>query len=507
MQRESKSSPLLLLGLFLLAAGGLLSGISGPRAYMPRLLLLAGVAALAWGAVRSGASLRFFLFRARTVAEPGPSLNWALAGLVLLVVATGLGLSGSRLDLTKRGVNSLSETSRHVLKELDRDVELISAYRENALAYDQASEALRVYQAASRHIRVKRVDPDREPDEARALGLTRPNVLVVRAGEVSEEIEELEESDITQAILRVEDPNRPVIAVLDGHGELREGRSPFTALRGAMSRSGLVYKTLRLGEYVEVPPEARAVLIAGPETKLLPGEVDALRRFLSRGGRVAVLVEPEVSSGLESLCREEGIEIDGRRVIDESPLSRSLGLGPEVVAINRWGEHPITNGLGVGLVLAGTTRVGLVDKPVWGTSGTDLARTGSGAHLAPSPENPTASPSAALPLAAALEWEATGSAPAAGKPAEKSYARLVVVGDSDFARDSHIDLYGNKEFATRILGWLTEREYLLRFPSVDKSGTPLRVGLAGLRAIFYGAEILIPLLAFGLAFRAWARRR
>ena len=81
------------------------------------------------------------------------------------------------------------------------------------------------------------------------------------------------------------------------------------------------------------------------------------------------------------------------------------------------------------------------------------------------------------------------------------------MGDSDLIRDSHLDLYGNREFAARVLGWLSERSYLLRFPPIDRSGTPLRVGLAGLRAIFYGAEILIPLLAFGLGFRAWARRR
>ncbi len=506
MNRESKSSPLLLLGLFLLAAGGLLSGISGPRAYLPRLLLLAGVSSLVWGAIRSGAAFRFFLFRARQVAEPGPSLNWAIAGCVLLVVATGLGIKGSRIDLTKRGVNSLSATSRDVLRELDHDVELIAAFRENSLQYDQASELLRVYQSASRHVQVRKLDPDRDPDEARRLGLTRPDILVVRAGEVSEEVEALEEADVTQAVLRVEDPNRPVIAVIDGHGELEEGRSPLTSLRGLMSKSGLVYKTLRLGEFVEVPSEVRAVLIAGPKKPLLPGEVDALQRFLNRGGRIALFVDPESPSGLESMCASEGIEIDGRRIVDESALSRSLGMGPEVIAINRWGEHPITNGLGVGLVLAGATRVGLVQKPIFGTSGTDIARTGGGAILSPNSANPTVSAPASLPLGVALEWDATATKTTEKVP-EKPFARLVVMGDSDLIRDSHLDLYGNREFAARVLGWLSERSYLLRFPPIDRSGTPLRVGLAGLRAIFYGAEILIPLLAFGLGFRAWARRR
>lgn len=507
---SAKSSPLLLLGLFLLAAGGLLSGVSGPRAYLPRLIMLAGVASVLWGAFNSAASIRFLLFRARAVAEPGPSLNWLLGGAVLLVLAAGLGIRGTRIDVTSRGVNSLSATSKGVLKELSRDVELIAAYRDNAMERDQATEVLAVYSAASRRVKTRSLEPDREPDEARRLGINRPNVLVVRCGEVVEEVTEIEEETITQAILRVQDPNRPVVAVLDGHGETSDGRSTLASLRGLLARSGLVFRLLRLGDFVEVPREIRTLIVLGPTSPLLPGEVEAIERFINRGGRLALFVEPETTTGLEPMLARQGILIDGRRILDESPLSRSLGLGPESVGVNRWGEHPITSGLGVGLVLSGATRVGLAPQPVFGTSGTDIVRSGNDARLLPRDGDTAGVPSApaALPLGIALEWETPPQEALAGTaPSEKGYARLVVIGDSDLARDSHLDLYGNREFIGRICGWLTERTYLLRFPPVDRSGTPLRVGLAGLQAIFYGVEILVPLLAFGLAFRSWARRR
>jgi hypothetical protein len=112
-------------------------------------------------------------------------------------------------------------------------------------------------------------------------------------------------------------------------------------------------------------------------------------------------------------------------------------------------------------------------------------------------------------LAAALAWEiAPGAAgDGSGGTPEKRYARLVVLGDSDMLRDGTIDLYGNNAFVSRLFGWLSEREFLLRFPPPDRSGTPLEVGVAGLRASFFVVQIALPLLAYLIGFVLWMRRR
>ena len=102
----------------------------------------------------------------------------------------------------------------------------------------------------------------------------------------------------------------------------------------------------------------------------------------------------------------------------------------------------------------------------------------------------------------------TGTAePRGDRPAEKPYARVVVVGDSDFLRDDMIDLFGNSVFMTRVFGWLGERQYLIQFPTIGPSGTPLKVGRNGLLAVFYVVQVALPLLAYGIGFLLWTRRR
>lgn len=509
MAEPSRTYPIFLLGLLLLGAAGVLGGIAGGETFLPRILLVAGLLVFGWACVRSGDSLQFFLFRSKAIAEPGPSLSFALAGAVAWLLAMGLGLQGVRVDLTARRVNSLSVTSRQALGGLQKEIEIVAAFRESAAEHDQAIETLAVYRAASGKITTRALDPDREPEEARRLGIERPDVFVIRAGETREEVVTFEESDLTQAILRVEDPARPLLAVLEGHGETAEGRGGLSAFKQVARQGGLVYRTLRLAEMVEVPSDVRALVIPGVETPLLPGEVAAIERFLDRGGRLAVLIEPDAPSGLEPFLARKGIRVDGRRVRDESPLTRSLGRGPETVAVNRFAEHPITYRLGVGVVLPGATAIALAEKPLWGTSGSDLLRTGNDARFLASAGVESSSEAQVLSLGVVLEWEAIDIP---GKPGgslvpEKPYARIVAIGDSDFLRDGTIELYGNRELTGRVLGWLAEREFLLRFPPVDRSGTPLRVGQGGLTAIFWGMEVLLPLGAFAMAFRTWVRRR
>ncbi len=507
--KESRTSPLLYLGVSLLGVGALLSTVLGANTYLPRLLMLGGVIVCGIGLHRSARALQFVLFRARAVAEPGPALSWILAGSLGLVLAVGFGLRGIRVDLTERGINRLSATSSAALAQLNDEIELVGAARETSPARGRIGEILEVYQAGSPRIRTRLIDPEREPEEARALLLTRGDVIVVRRGDVRQEVSILEEADLTQAILRVDDPSRPILGVLEGHGETAEGRAKLTDLRTLLTAAGLEYRTLRLSEMTDVPRAVRALLVPGPQTALLPGEVDAIARFLDGGGRAAIWIDPGAPTGLEEYLRTRGIEVDGRPIQDSGGVTQSVGLGPETIGINRFGDHPVTKGLSVGIVLPGATRVGLAATPVWGIDGADLLRTGSAARLAPLGDRPGAAAPAVISVAAALEWEtsAVGAGADSVGPAERGAARLLVVGDSDFARNSGLGLYGNREFAARIFGWLSERSYLLEFPPIDRSGTPLRVGVGGLRAVAYTVQLAMPLLLFALAFRAWGRRR
>lgn len=517
--RDGRTQPLLLAGLILLVAGGLIGPLVGPRSYLPRLLAVSGTLALLWGVVRSAPTWRRFFRRMRETAEPGPVTVWALLGLLLLVLSLAFGLQGLRLDLTRRGLHSLSPVSREALARPGAEVELIGVYRESMHGSGFLRELLRVYRTQGRGIRTRLLDPEREPQEARRLEIAFTNGLLVRADSARQIVEELTEESITTAILRVREPRRPIVLLLEGHGETGPGRAGFAELRRACESAGASLRRIDLGGTEAVPEDASAVLVAGPATPLLPGEIAALRAFLAAGGRVGVFADPGTETGLEPLLRGQGAEIDGRRIRDDGPLTRSVGLGPETIAVESLGEHAITRGLTAAIVLRGATRVRVSSAALSQRRGTLIFRSAASARLLPETAIPGRTIddegplSASHPLGVALAWPVradsagAGVAAARGEVPQRAEARMLVIGDSDLLRDDTIGLYGNREFVTRAVGWLTAREFLLSFPPVDRGGTPLRAGVAEFRLIFYLVELLLPLAMFGLAFWTWWRRR
>ncbi len=108
MSGGSRLLPLFLVALFLTALAGALGSLAGPRAYLPRLLLLGAVLCFLAFLYRGRKEILFLLVRARRVAEPGPATTWLLAAIVLFVGSVVLERVPVRVDATRRSLNSLS---------------------------------------------------------------------------------------------------------------------------------------------------------------------------------------------------------------------------------------------------------------------------------------------------------------------------------------------------------------------------------------------------------------
>jgi ABC-type uncharacterized transport system involved in gliding motility auxiliary subunit len=433
--------------------------------------------------------------------------------LVLFLGSVVLERVPMRVDATRRSLNSLSAASRRVLSAEKQAIELIGVYRETSPERARAIDLLDVYRRTEPRVRVRMLDPDRQPDEARALGLHRASFVLVRAGKVTEEVGELSEQGITQAILRAENPRRSRVVFLTGHGErgLADGSGGgLGKLTSTLRASGYDPVEVRLYEE-DVPADAAALALVGPRRQLLPVEVDRIGRYLETGGRMLIALEPSTRCGIEDMLRAKGIVLDSLEVYDESPATRGLGLGPRVVVVTEYAPHPIVAaGMGYA-VLPGARTVGVSREALWGIDGAVLLRSGAEARLARS-DRPGEIPSgeaAVQPLGVVEEWEVPG--PSEGDDGrldrEKPYARLLVVGDSDWLSVQFLDLFSNRDLALRSFHWLARREYLLKIPPVDQRGTPLRIGLSGMRTLFYLLQVALPLLLLGIGLWLWGRRR
>ncbi|HSN85335.1 MAG TPA: Gldg family protein, partial [Thermoanaerobaculia bacterium] len=113
-----------------------------------------------------------------------------LSAGVLLVAALAVFVNyfgwkyNQRFDWTGSQLYSLSERTQNVLKELDKDVEfLVFLPPSQRDIYEPTQEVLARYDAASTRIRVRLVDPDRNPLEAQQLiqkyGVESAGIVVV----------------------------------------------------------------------------------------------------------------------------------------------------------------------------------------------------------------------------------------------------------------------------------------------------------------------------------------
>ena len=81
---------------------------------------------------------------------------------------------------------------------------------------------------------------------------------------------------------------------------------------------------LVLVQQKEVPADASILVIAGPRTDFLPGELDALKSYLARGGKILCMIdppqpcEPDTVTGLTGLLAVWGITAGIEIVLDAS---------------------------------------------------------------------------------------------------------------------------------------------------------------------------------------------
>lgn len=514
MSGGARLAPLFLGSLFLAALAAALGSLAGPRAYLPRVLLLGALVTFVLFLVRGRGEIAFLFGRARRAAEPGPATTWILLSGVLIFASILLGSRPLRVDLTGRGLNRLSSASREILSSGKERLDLVVVFRETSPARARAVDLAEIYRTASPRVRVTLLDPDRKPEEARAAGVTRANVILVRSGEVREEVDELTEEALTQAVLRVENPSRTRIAFVAGHGERAIGEGGAYGLgrfAAVLRQTGYTPAEVRLFDE-EIPADAAMLALIGPRRSLLPGEIEKIARYLDEGGRLLACLEPGVDSGIEDLLAMRGIVFDSLEVADESPATRGLGMGSRTLVVTDYAAHPIVAaGMGYA-VLSGARTVTLTEQAHWGIDAKVMMRTGPGGFRVPIGDGdlPAAvGAQSALPLAVVQEWEipSTGRPAPGEEAAEKGYARLMVIGDSDWLSGQFVDLFSNRDLGLRTFHWLGRREFLLKIPPLDASGTPLRVSIGGVRLLFYLLQLGLPLTLLGIGVSIWMRRR
>ena len=431
-----------------------------------------------------------------------------------------------RGDWTSSGMYTLSDKTEKTVRALGKDVELHVLWSQGDPRYSDVKEVVDNYASLSARVKVEVIDPDVSPErvqmiidkygakvqvnelgqagiEAGVFVVSGDNVKFVASNELEgmggdmfddgsggggeeEGLSEFKaEQQITSAILRVTSAQQATVCFTQGHGEWEfEGFGPraLRHLKDALKQDSYKVEAVTTAGATKVPGACGLVVVAGPERAFMDDEAEVLDRYLERGGRLLLLLDPIVAgdafqpTGLEGLAAKRGIrldhdlllEVDPRRLVSESPVTflvsefsaheavkalavpesagreikEQLGAMPVVVSMAR-SLSPAPGSEIVADVLAKSS------AESWGE--TDVASLGTGERVAEKGPADTAGP-ATLAMAASIGAAEGGEA-----------GRLVVIGDSDFLSEElylSASLY-NRDLWSGSVGWLTARKDLI----------------------------------------------
>lgn len=450
-----------------------------------------------------------------------------------------------RWDLTAAGQYSLSEQTKQILRKLEAPLHM--RVFDRPTEFDRFRERLNEYEYVSDKVSVEYIDVDREPARARQYEVTTYGTVVMEYQGRTERVTSSEEQQLTNGLIKLITGEERTVYLIQGHGEkdpTGTERDSYNRVAADLRSENFKVETLVLAQEGSVPDNATLVILAGPKTDLLPPEVDALRRYLNRGGKLLALIDPVEKGGqpltnISALLKEWGFELGNDVVVDASGMGQLLGTDASVPVAARYPSHPIVENFRLltayplaRSVQAATGVEGRAARPFvesspnsWGE--TNLTALFESGQVENDPARDLQGP---VPLAAAIAVDApeppagsaqadagtkgdsdttTGNGESDGNDDEprKPETRIVVFGDSDFAADFALGIQGNRDMFLNAVSWLAHQEDLISIRPRDPEDRRLTMTASQQLAIRWFALAIVPLAIFGAGVYTWSRRR
>jgi ABC-type uncharacterized transport system involved in gliding motility auxiliary subunit len=477
-------------------------------------------------------------------------LNVGLAVAALLAVVVMVNYLAvrhfRRFQWTSDARYELSPHTRQVLQGLTNQVRVTLLFDRTAPLFGAVSGLLREYSYICPRLTLEHIDYKRDVGRAQ-LALAKYQLAqgeadqvvfelqgrskVVRAAELSEydwtgllagqrEVRRVAfrgEALFTGAIAGLLEGRSPMVGFLQGHGEhdpgSDEAATGYSTFARLLRQQNIVPVAVSLTGAREVPADCQVLVIAGPQNRFEPAELEKVGKYLAQGGRLlALLSYPRMryaSTGLERLLAGWGVAVGDNLALDPKN-SRS---GTDLVVTNLSG-HPIVKSLQRSkLYLVNARWVGAVPTPAQSPEAPRvqvLASTGEEGYTASdiTPEgvvqvNPVRDRRGIIPVAVAVE---KGSLQ--GVSADRASTRIVAVGESLFLGNVVIDDSANLDFANRAINWLLDRpQHLAGILPRPIQEYRIALSQAEMRQLRWILLAGLPGAVLLLGLMVWARRR
>ena len=468
-------------------------------------------------------------FRRRQTRYGAIATLGVVVALALTVAVNYLGARrNKRWDLTASRQYSLSEQTIKILQSLDSPVKF-TVY-DQQLNFDSFRPRMNSYTYNSPQVTVEYVDPDMRPAEATKAGVQQYGTITVEYKGKLERVTTNNEQDLTNALIKTTSTMERKVYYLQGHGEREPNkteRDGYSAVSGSLRNDNYMVERLVLAQMKDVPDDGTVVLIAGPTSDILPTETDALNRYLAKGGKLMVMLDPPVGANaaplpnLEGILKEWGITAGRNVVVDITGATND----PSIAVAQTYPLHAITERFSTLTIyplarsidpIEGGANGRVPQKIVETTRGSwaeaNLASLSGDAGVSMDEASGDKPGPVSLGVAVSAPVEgAPGSSTASSTPttseALKPETRVVVFGDSDFPSNAYGGIPGNLNLFANAISWLAQQENLIAIRPVEASDRRITLTPRAITAVALASRFGIPAAVFVAGIVVWRRRR
>ncbi|HEV2842964.1 MAG TPA: GldG family protein [Chthoniobacterales bacterium] len=479
--------------------------------------------------------------------------------LVLALMVNYLGFEHyRRWDLTRDQKFALSDKTKRFLQSMKGKARITVLFLSNdPIASDVQGMLTEFQYAAKKKLDVEHINLERNPTRAKELFnkykvVTGENLLIidyegrnktVKASEMAEidpgqpmfgdppkVVAFKGEQALTSALMELVEGTKNTLGYVVGHKEpsIAEApppnpmtpetkTSPIRVLKTFIENENVKFQELNLFEVGVIPPELKAVMIAGPQYDFSDREMELLRAFWEKQGRILLLLDPAAKTPkLHAFLQELDVKVNDDRLLAWAKTGiQEVALVRDVQAVFL-GENPITKRLadarsifpgGVSSLTLEPERVRVAnirlqplvraEKGYWAE--TDYNSDDQAKFQANALENGEALHT----IAASIEKGGSGD-----ERVQTNSSRMVLVANSMFIEDSVIS-QGQQplDFISGCVNWLLNREQLIGIaPKIPQTLT-FSLDEDALRNLRWMVLVIMPLIPAVVGFAVWWRRR
>jgi ABC-type uncharacterized transport system len=432
-----------------------------------------------------------------------------------------------KVDLAYFRTTRPGESTRKIVRGLDQTMTVGIFFPNGNEVREEVDGYFGDLAKESGQLKVEHFDFDIDPVKAKEFGVSANGIIVFMRGGRKEQLGlqlQLENAraglktldrEVQQRLLSVVKPNR-VTFLTQGHGERTadpmgdtDRRGGVRELRNALQDQGHDVRDLGPadGLATDVPKDATLVMVLGPTKPFTPEELGSLQRFLERGGRMFLALDPDGGVDLHEILDPMGVRLTMKTLANDQVFARRVhqDVDRTNLVTGLFSSHASVStlsrqGMRAPVVLPGATAV---ESPKDKTApqkeySVDFTVHGHFATFADANGNFQQDPGEDRKA-----WEL---AAAVSRKKDKVELRLFVVGDSDFLTDPALRFGGNGLLVLDPIHWLMGEESFAGQIS-SEADVPISHTRKQDVAWFYSSIFALPGLVLGLGAIVTRRKR